>query len=437
MNFSSGMIDSISRHELVRRVGRVTQVYGLMIESDGPDVSIGERVEIYSKATDNIVEAEVIGIKDNRVVMMPYDDVAGIKFGCEVIGTGMTSTAPVGQNLLGRVIDPFGEPLDLNGELKSVTRLETKVATINPLLRPAIEERFETGVKAIDTVLPLGRGQRVGLFAGSGVGKSSLLAMIAKDMSSDINVIALIGERGREVREFIDKHLPTDVLARSVVVVATSDTSALMRKQAALTATTIAEYFRSRQKHVTLLMDSVTRYAMALREIGLSVGEPPTSRGYTPSVFSELPKLLERCGTDSKGGTITAIYTVLVEGDDLNEPVSDHIRATIDGHIVLSRRIAERGIYPAIDLLKSESRLKQDIATEDELLLGKKLRALIAEYEQSRDLVEIGAYKKGGNPLLDQAVEKWPEIIEFLSQGMNEVVDTEQSYQKLVKLVGR
>lgn len=437
MNFASAMIAAIERQELPKRVGQVTQVYGLMIESEGPDVSIGEKVEIYSSVSDAVVEAEVIGIKNNRVIMMPYKDIQGIKYGSEVISTGQGMTAPIGDGLLGRIIDPFGHPLDESGDLKAAVNSATTKPAINPLQRPPIKDRFETGVRVIDTLIPMGRGQRVGLFAGSGVGKSSLLAMIAKDMSSDVNVIALIGERGREVREFVEKHLPEEVLQRTVLVVATSDTSALMRKQAALTATTIAEYFRSKNKHVTLLMDSITRYAMAMREIGLSVGEPPTSRGYTPSVFSDLPKLLERCGTEEGGGSITAVYTVLVEGDDMNEPVSDHVRATIDGHIVLSRKIAERGIYPAVDVLKSESRLKQDVLTEEELSLTARLRVLISEYETSRDLIEIGAYKTGNNPLLDEAVTKWSSIQTFVSQGMNDLESAESAFEKLKALLGK
>ena len=429
------MKHAILRHSLIKRVGKVTQIFGLIIESDGPDVTIGEQVEVYSSISDDVVHAEVIGIKNNRVIMMPYEDISGIKYGSEVIGTGRSLNIPVGDQLLGRVIDPFGRPLDDMGEINASAFTGTHKKAINPLSRPPITEKFETGVKIIDTLIPMGRGQRMGLFAGSGVGKSSLLAMIAKDMSSDVNVIALIGERGREVREFIDKHLTAEVLSRSVVVVATSDTSALMRRQAALTATTIAEYFRDKGQHTALLMDSITRYAMALREIALSVGEPPTSRGYTPSVFSDLPKLLERCGTGSSGGSITAIYTVLVEGDDLNEPISDHIRATIDGHIVLSRAIAQRSLYPAIDVLKSESRLKQDILSDEELTAGNNLKRLIAEYEESRDLVEIGAYKTGSNPLLDQAILKLPKIKEFITQDLKEVVKSQQSFKQLATLL--
>ncbi|MEY8195191.1 MAG: FliI/YscN family ATPase [Cycloclasticus sp.] len=435
MNFTAPMKHAILRHSLIKRVGKVTQIFGLIIESDGPDVTIGEQVEVYSSISDDVVHAEVIGIKNNRVIMMPYEDISGIKYGSEVIGTGRSLNIPVGDQLLGRVIDPFGRPLDDMGEINASAFTGTHKKAINPLSRPPITEKFETGVKIIDTLIPMGRGQRMGLFAGSGVGKSSLLAMIAKDMSSDVNVIALIGERGREVREFIDKHLTAEVLSRSVVVVATSDTSALMRRQAALTATTIAEYFRDKGQHTALLMDSITRYAMALREIALSVGEPPTSRGYTPSVFSDLPKLLERCGTGSSGGSITAIYTVLVEGDDLNEPISDHIRATIDGHIVLSRAIAQRSLYPAIDVLKSESRLKQDILSDEELTAGNNLKRLIAEYEESRDLVEIGAYKTGSNPLLDQAILKLPKIKEFITQDLKEVVKSQQSFKQLATLL--
>lgn len=425
------MTQAINGTSLIKRVGKVTQIFGLIIESDGPDVSIGEQVEIYSSISDEVVSAEVIGIKDNKVIMMPYGEVIGIKYGSEVIGTGRSLRIPLGNHLLGRVLDPFGQPLDELGEIKATKFSGSSSKSINPLTRPPIQDRFETGVKVIDTLIPMGKGQRMGLFAGSGVGKSSLLAMIAKDMSSDVNIIALIGERGREVREFIDKHLTEDVMKRSIVIVATSDTSALMRRQAALTATCIAEFFRAKGQHVALLMDSVTRYAMALREIALSVGEPPTSRGYTPSVFSALPKLLERCGTDISGGSITAIYTVLVEGDDLNEPISDHIRATIDGHIVLSRKVAERSIYPAIDILKSESRLKHDVLISEEVKLGNNIRNLIAEYEESRDLIQIGAYKAGSNLLLDEAIKKWSKIKSFSIQGLNEIVRPDVAFEDL------
>jgi flagellum-specific ATP synthase len=436
LNFSTPMISAIKTTSLIKRVGKVTQIFGLIIESDGPDVSIGEQVEIYSSISGETVAAEVIGIKNNKVIMMPYEDVTGIKYGSEVIGTGRSLRIPLGEQLLGRVIDPFGNPLDELGDIRATEFSGSFTKNVNPLSRPPITDRFETGVKVIDTLIPIGRGQRMGLFAGSGVGKSSLLAMIAKDMSSDINIIALIGERGREVREFIDKHITADVLKRSIVVVATSDTSALMRRQAALTATTISEYFRSKGLHVALLMDSITRYAMALREIALSVGEPPTSRGYTPSVFSALPKLLERSGTDISGGSTTAIYTVLVEGDDLNEPISDHIRATIDGHIVLNRKIAERSIYPAIDILKSESRLRHDILSTSEISLGNELRNLISEYEESRDLIQIGAYKAGSNSLLDKVIRKWPDIKSFSVQNLNETVRPENAFKELERLLG-
>lgn len=427
----------IESTQLIKRVGLVTQVYGLLIESDGPNVFIGEQVEIYSTGTNDSVLAEVIGIKNNKVLMMPYGQVEGIRYGSEVIGTGHDVSIPLNRSLLGRVIDAFGNPIDGKGPLNQANRQSTNALPLNPLTRPMINTQIDTGIKAIDMITPLGKGQRIGLFAGSGVGKSTLMSMIAKNVSADINVIALIGERGREVREFIEHHLSKDALSKSVVVVATSDTSALMRKQSALTATRIAEWFRANGEDVSLMMDSITRYAMALREISLSNGEPPSSRGYTPSTFSALPKLLERAGTHDSGGSITGIYTVLVEGDDFNEPISDLIRATVDGHVVLSREIAERGQYPAINVLKSESRVKNAVASKGRNSQAGILRRLIALYEESRDLIEIGAYKSGTNKELDFAVSNWPLIQDFLAQDSDDSFSSSDAFKQLSRVVGR
>lgn len=432
----SQLKNQIEKIQLIKRVGLVTQVYGLLIESDGPSVFIGEQVEIYSTGTNGSVLAEVIGIKNNKVLMMPYGQVEGIRYGSEVIGTGRDVTIPLNRSLLGRVIDAFGNPIDGKGPLTPSNRQSTNATPLNPLTRPVIDTQIETGIKAVDVAIPLGKGQRIGLFAGSGVGKSTLMSMIAKNISAEVNVIALIGERGREVKEFIEHHLSQAALSKSVIVVATSDTSALMRKQSALTATRIAEWFRADGKDVALMMDSITRYAMALREISLSNGEPPSSRGYTPSTFSALPKLLERAGTHHSGGSITGIYTVLVEGDDFNEPISDLIRATVDGHVVLSREIAERGQYPAINILKSESRVKKSVASKDRNSKAIILRRLIALYEESRDLIEIGAYKSGVNKELDFAVNNWSSIQEFLSQDSDASFTCNDAFKHLHRVVG-
>jgi flagellum-specific ATP synthase len=351
---------------------------------------------------------------------MPYGELQGVGLGCEVMATGRSVEVPVGDALLGRVIDAFGRPLD-NRPLPPL-RLAYRLAhePLNPLSRSRIRHILETGIKSIDTLLTIGRGQRVGIFSGSGVGKSTLLGMIARNMTADINVIALIGERGREVLDFIDTALGPAGLERSVVIVATADQPALVRCRAARAATAIAEYFRDHGKDVLLMMDSVSRFAMAQREIGLSVGEPPTARGYTPSVFAALPKLLERCGTTRDGGSITAIYTVLVEGDDLSDPIADSLRSILDGHIVLSRELAHRGHFPAVDVLSSVSRLVTSLASPEELALGHSAIAALGEYAKNRDMVEIGAYRAGSNAQLDEAVRLMPSLERFLRQGINE-----------------
>lgn len=344
------MLQAVHEAELVSRLGRVTEITGLVTIADGPDVFLGELCEIWTGEDKKPLAAEVVGLKNNRVLLMPYGDVRGIRLGSEVAATGRDVDAPVGQALLGRVVDAFCRPLDNGPNLALKQRYPLYADPINPLKRQRIREPLETGVRSIDGLLTVGKGQRVGIFAGSGVGKSTLLGMIARNMQADVNVIALIGERGREVKDFIDDCLGEEGLRKSVVIVATSDQPALIRAHAAFAATSIAEYFRDQGLDVVLTMDSITRFATAQREIGLAVGEPPTARGYTPSVFSVLPKLLERGGATDKG-SITAFYTVLVEGDELNEPISDHVRAILDGHVVLSRKIANRGHFPAVDVL--------------------------------------------------------------------------------------
>lgn len=417
--------------EFVRRVGRITQFFGLVAESTGPDVFVGEVCEIYSRFQGASILAEVVGIKDGKVLLMPYGDLRGIGLGSEVIATGRPLQIPLGPELLGRVVDAFGAPLDGKPlpDLESFYHLKSE--PLNPLSRARITETLETGVRCIDTLLTLGRGQRMGIFSGSGVGKSTLLGMIARNMRADINVIALIGERGREVGDFIDKNLGPEGLARSVVVVATSDQPALVRSRAAYAATAIAEYFRDQGKHVMLTMDSITRFAMAQREIGLAIGEPPTSRGFTPSVFALLPKLLERCGTAESGGSITALYTVLVEGDDLNDPIADTLRSILDGHIVLTRELANHGHYPAIDVLQSISRLLVDLVPKADRELAHKVIRILSTYDKSKQMVEIGAYRAGTNPDLDRAIVLMPQLDSFLKQSMDHVVDRSQAIRIL------
>ncbi|HLQ26897.1 MAG TPA: FliI/YscN family ATPase [Acidiferrobacterales bacterium] len=424
-------LSAVRKSEFIRRTGKVSQFFGLVVESIGPDVFLGELCEIYSRPQIAPIVAEVVGLKDSKILLMPYGELRGISLGNEVIATGRSGQVPVGEALLGRVVDAFCRPLDG----KPLPLLETYYPLypepLNPLARTRITEVLETSVRSIDSLLTLGRGQRVGIFSGSGVGKSTLLGMIARNMNADVNVIALVGERGREVRDFIEENLGHEGLKRSVIVVATSDQPALARSHAALTATAIAEYFRDQGQDVVLTMDSVTRFAMAQREIGLSIGEPPTSRGYTPSVFAALSKLLERGGTSNSGGSITAFYTVLVEGDDINDPISDSIRAILDGHIILSRDLASQGHYPAIDILNSTSRLLPDLVEDTELRLVQKAITCLSTYVKSKDMVEIGAYRAGTNPNLDAAIKLMPEMDKFLRQGMAESTSRPQAMLKL------
>lgn len=429
-------LSAIRNSEFVRRTGKVTQFFGLVVESTGPDVFVGELCEIYSRSQGMPIMAEAVGFKDGKVLLMPFKELRGISLGSEVIATGRSAHIPIGEALLGRVIDAFGAPLDNRPIPHFDTYYPIYPEPINPLHRTRIKEILETGVKAIDGLLTVGRGQRVGIFSGSGVGKSTLLGMIARNMNADVNVIALVGERGREVLEFIEEILGREGLKRSVVVVATSDQPALVRSHAALTASAIAEYFRDQGLDVVLTMDSVTRFAMAQREIGLSIGEPPTARGYTPSVFAALPKLLERGGTSNTGGSITAFYTVLVEGDDINDPISDSIRAILDGHIVLSRELANQGHYPSIDILSSISRLLTDLIDKDANILVQKAIATQSSYASSKDMIDIGAYRKGSNPKLDEAIELMPALEKFLQQTPTAAVPREQAMGELRHILG-
>lgn len=418
----------------VRRNGRVTQVIGLTIESEGPNVSIGDICYIHPR-TGKPVMAEVVGFRDNRVIMMPLGDIQAISPGSEVVATGRPLMVRVGHELLGRVLDGLGRPLDGSTLSIHMSSYSTTNTPSNPLHRPRVKEPISVGIRAIDGLLTIGKGQRMGIFAGSGVGKSTLLGMIARNTSADVNVIGLIGERGREVLDFIERDLGPEGLARSVVVVATSDQPALIRIKGALIATSIAEYFRDRGLNVMLMMDSITRYAMALREVGLAVGEPPATRGYPPSVFANLPKLLERAGTSRKG-SITAFYTVLVDGDDMNEPIADTVRGILDGHIVLDRKLASRGHYPAIDILPSISRVMNDIVPLEQIAAANRLKRLLSVYRNSEDLINIGAYQAGSNPEIDEAIRMYDTILEFLQQRIYEKVSFSEASEWLIKQFG-
>lgn len=410
--------DALARAPMGQRSGRIQAFNGLVIEALGPDARLGELCEIETQA--GPVPAEVIGFRSDRVLLMPYGHVGGISVDSAIRATGQPLKIPVGNALLGRVIDAFGRPLDDKGELAADAEYPLYREPINPMQRARIDTALETGVRAIDTLLTLGVGQRVGVLAGSGVGKSTLLGMLARQVSADVTVLALVGERGREVGDFLRDSLGPEGLKRSVVLVATSDAPALVRTHAAHAAHAIAEFFRDQGKSVLLVIDSMTRFAMAQREIGLAAGEPPTFRGYTPSVFAQLPKLLERCGRLQNGGAITGIYSVLVEGDDMNEPVTDAMRAILDGHIVLTRDLASRGHHPAIDVLQSASRLMGHAANEEEQMCAVEARRLLATFAASRDLVELGAYQAGANPELDRAVTLKPAFDRHLRQKPSE-----------------
>ncbi len=404
--------------DLARRRGRVSDLIGLIIEAAGLQVEIGEVCMVGDGRNRPPVATEVVGFRSGRTLLMPLGELHGIGPGTTVHPTGSPFRVAVGEPLLGRVIDGLGRALDDLGEPEGVSRRSATTPPPDALSRPRITERVGLGVRALDTLVPCGRGQRLGIFAGSGVGKSSLLGMIARSTTADVNVIALVGERGREVREFIERDLG-DALTHSVVVVATSDQPALVRIRAAFTATAIAEHFRDQGRQVMLMMDSVTRFAMAQREVGLAIGEPPATRGYTPSVFALLPKLLERAGT-SRAGSITGLYTVLVDGDDMNEPIADAVRSILDGHVVLTRSLAHAGHYPAVDVLQSVSRLIGEIVTPEVRHTGQRLRAALAAYREKEDLISIGAYQQGTDPLLDSAIALRPRIDAFLRQTVDE-----------------
>jgi len=425
--------DLVQNIKPVTYLGRVSQIVGLTIESIGPHVSMGEMCRI--KLDENKdVRAEVVGFKNSKVLLMPLGEMDGIGLGQQVKATGEILSVRVGEALKGRVLNGLGEAIDNKGPLLSEEEYPVQNAAPDPLQRNMISKPLKMGVKIIDGLLTIGRGQRVGIFAGSGVGKSTLMGMIARNTNANINVIALIGERGREVREFIEKDLGEEGLKRSVVVVATSDQPALIRTKAAFLATAIAEYFRDQGNDVMLMMDSLTRFSMAQREIGLATGEPPVSRGYTPSVFAQLPKLLERAGNSNKG-SITGLYTVLVDGDDLTEPITDAARGILDGHIVLSRAIANKNRYPAIDVLASISRVMSDVTTEEHRGYAGEIKRLMAIYKEAEDLINIGAYVKGSSPEIDLAIEKMKLINKFLEQKVAENVSVEETFELMKNIV--
>ena len=415
--------------------GKVTNIVGLVIEAQGPVSRLGTICDIYTKGDSHKISAEVLGFKDNKVLMMPLAEIRGIGPGCPIVARQQRAVIPVGSGLLGRVIDGLGNPIDNKGPIPAEREYPIYGTPINPLSRKRISKPLDLGIRAINGLLSVGCGQRLGIFAGSGVGKSVLLGMIARKTAADVNVIALIGERGREVNEFIEKELGKEGLKRSVIVVATSDHLPLIRMRGAFIATAIAEFFRDQGRHVNLMMDSVTRFAMAQREIGLALGEPPTTKGYTPSVFTLLPKLCERAGTSANRGTITGLYTVLVEGDDTNEPIADALRAILDGHINLTRDLATQNHYPAIDVLGSISRVMDDIINPEQRRYANQLKETLAIYRKAEDLINIGAYVAGSNQAIDRAIEKIGQINAYLRQEINESVNFEESLQQLEQVM--
>lgn len=426
---------SVKNTDPIKFTGVVQKVQGLILESNGPHAVVGELCQILVPRGRGVVWAEVVGFRKDCIQLMPYDDMAGIEPGCSVIATGEFLSVPVSRRLLGRVLNSMGKPMDGKGNIGSKEWYPVFGDPPDVLTRRRITERMVTGVRSLDFFTPAGKGQRLGIFSGSGVGKSTLLGMIARNTKADVNVIALIGERGREVREFIENDLGPEGLKRSVIVVSSSNTPPLSRIRGAYTATAVAEYFRSQGKDVMLLFDSVTRFARAQREIGLAIGEPPAQRGYTPSVFSTLPKLLERCGT-SERGSITGFYTILVDGDDMDEPISDAVRGILDGHIILARRLAERYHYPAIDVLKSLSRLGVRITGPRAQEAAGKIRRLLAAYEGAEDLISIGAYVKGAMPDVDEAVTKMKDLNALLRQRIDEKADLRDTLNMAARISG-
>jgi len=432
MNNLKRYYDAIQKTNLIKVVGKVIEVVGLVVEAQVQGISVGElcRIEIDDSHS---IFAEAVGFKLERVLLMPLGSIGGVRPGSKIYATGHPIEVKVGPKLLGRILDGLGNPMDNKGELEYETMYKIDQDPPDAVNRPRINTVLKCGVKAIDGLLTLGRGQRIGIFSGSGVGKSTLMGMLARNCEAEVNVISLIGERGREVKDFIEESLGEEGLKKSVVVCATSDKPPVVRMKGALVGTAIAEYFRDQGKNVLFMMDSVTRFAMAQREIGLATGEPPTTKGYTPSVFAMLPRLMERCGTSEKG-TITAIYTVLVEGGDMDEPVADAARGILDGHMVLSRDLAARNHYPCIDIGQSVSRLMNAVASDQHKQAAAKLREVLAKYNEAEDLINIGAYVKGSNAKIDYAVDKIDDVNAFLKQGVYENIDLDESVQTITRM---
>jgi len=414
--------------------GKVTDVIGFIIVSIGPNVSLGEICTIIDRSGKEICKTEVVGFKEGKVLSIALGDIHNIAPSCQIISTGKTFSVGLGEQLLGRVIDGFGNPIDDKGDIEFASIRNAYREPPNPLSRKRIQSPLQTGVRAIDGLLTVGKGQRIGIFSGSGVGKSVMLGMIARNTNADVSIIVLVGERGREVKEFIEKDLGVEGLKKSIIIVATSDKPSLARIKAAYIGTTIAEYFRDLGKDVVLMMDSITRFAHAQREVGITIGEPPTTKGYTPSVFAVLPKLLERAGT-STHGSITGFYTVLVDGDDLSDPIADAVRSILDGHIVLTRKIANKGQFPAIDPLQSVSRVMPDIVPQDHRSRAMEFNEILSSYNEAEDLINIGAYVKGSNPQIDHALSKIQSLRSFLKQDMNEEADYAETIQRLEELI--
>lgn len=419
----------------IKEIGKVIEIIGLIIEADGPQSSIGDLCYIYNRLDEDPIWAEVVGFRTGKILLMPLGSMEGLQPGAIVVNTGSAMKIKVGEQLLGRVLDGLGRPIDSLGEINSQTLQSTNADAINPLKRRRILEPLSLGIKSIDGFITVGKGQRLGVFAGSGVGKSTTLAMMAKNTSADLNVIALIGERGREVREFIEKTLGEEGMKRSIVVAATSEQPSLVKIKAAHVATSIAEYFRDKGRDVLFMLDSITRISMAQREVGLAIGEPPATRGYTPSVFALMPKILERAGSNDKG-TMTGLYTVLVEGDDFNEPISDTARSILDGHIMLSRELAHKNHYPAVDVLQSISRVMPDVTSDEHRKAAGKIRNLLAVYKKNEDLINIGAYVKGSDPKCDEAIKMMDKINAFLTQEVKDKFEYENTIEDLITLAG-
>ncbi len=431
----SHCIDVVQNADLISVRGRVSQVIGMVIESHGPGVPVGSMCEVDINKGESRIPVEVVGFREGKTLLMPLGEMRGVEPGALIRMVGGQQMVPVGNSLLGRVLDGLGNPMDGKGPIVASGYYPLYAEPMNPMARERISEPVDVGVRAINGLLTLGKGQRIGIMAGSGVGKSTLLGMIARNTAADVSVIALIGERGRELKDFIERDLGPEGLARSVVIVATSDQAPLVRMRGAYLAMAVSEFFRDQQRDVILMMDSVTRYAMSAREVGLAIGEPPTSRGYTPSVFSQLPKLLERAGTCEGKGSITGIYTVLVEGDDMNEPIGDAVRSIVDGHVVLSRDLANRAHYPSIEILGSVSRCMSDVVGDQQKKKAHELLELLATYRKAEDLINIGAYAAGSNAKIDRAIKHIDAINRFLCQGVDEAADFDASVGALLGLL--